>query len=157
MSSYDVVGPEEYNIYVFYLLPPAKVMFLHASVIVSMGGMHAMHACPLPCMPPAMHAPPTTHAPPPPCIPPTIHGPCHTHTPMIWSMSGQYASYWNASLLSLLLCFSSRHFHCDDDDEFFTTSKNTHPPSTTFSPIPPPSKQSSQERWKCYFHQSRTI
>ena len=110
-----------------------KVMFLHASVILFLGGMQAMHA------PPAMHAT------------------CHTHTPTTWSMSGQYASYWNASLLSLLLYLSSRHFHCDDDDEFFTTSKNTHPPSTTFSPIPPPLNQSSQEGWKCYFHQSRTL
>ena len=70
------------------------------------------HACPLPHMlpcracPPAMHTPlphmaPLCHAHPPamhallPCMPPAA-----THaSPTIWSMSGRYASYWNASLL----------------------------------------------------------
>ena len=37
------------------------------------------HAYPLPCMPPATHAPPP-HIPPLPCMPPSaMHTPCHTH------------------------------------------------------------------------------
>ena len=56
-----------------------------------MRGMHApltctpCHACPLPRMPPAMHAPPATHAPhhacPLPCMPPSHTCPCHAHPP----------------------------------------------------------------------------
>ena len=74
------------------------------------------HACPPPCMPPAMHthphhamhAPPTMHAPhacppamhaPLPCTPPTMHAPCHAcplpctpptamHTPPLPAMQG---------------------------------------------------------------------
>ena len=79
-NTYLLKGSQTFEL---YLLPPAsevcgKVMFLHASVILSMGGedMRAMHALP------AMHAP-TTHAPhhthtPLPCTPPAMHAPCHT-------------------------------------------------------------------------------
>ena len=57
-------------------------MFLHVSVILFTGGacVHtppAMHT-PLPCMPPAMHAP--CHAPLP-HMPPAMHAPCHTLPP----------------------------------------------------------------------------
>ena len=37
------------------------------------------HACPLPCIPPAMHAP--YHACSLPCMPPAMHGPCHAYLP----------------------------------------------------------------------------
>ena len=70
-----------------YLLPPtnkvcSKVMFLHASVILStVGGVACMPPAthtPLPCMPP-----PATHATPPPWMPPSRtqpHQPPHQHT-----------------------------------------------------------------------------
>ena len=47
------------------------------------------HACPLPCTSPAMHAPSTQPA-------PSTHSPRYYE---MWSMSGRYASYWNAFLL----------------------------------------------------------
>ena len=87
-------------------LPPAneicgKVMFLHVSVILSRRGVRAMHA-PLLCTPPSTHAP--HHA-----CPSATHAPCQTcppprmPPPTIWSMSGRYASYWNAPLLTYIL------------------------------------------------------
>ena len=67
-------------------------MFLHASVILFTGGScvppttyASRHTCLLPCIPPLPHMPPTRHA----CPPSTI-----------WSISGRYASYWNASIFS---------------------------------------------------------
>ena len=59
------------------LLSLIKVMFLHASVILFTGP-----ACPLSCMLPCHAHPSAMHAP---------------HPTTIWSMSGRYASYWNAS------------------------------------------------------------
>ena len=74
-----------------------KVMFLHLSVSLSVHrvGVHTTHA-PLPCMSPiGMHTP-HRHASPQPCT-----SPCHTRPPRYYemrSMSGRYASYWNAFL-----------------------------------------------------------
>ena len=93
------------------------------------GRGHAWHTRLLSCMPLAMHAPshacpPTMHAPlpcPPPHTHPATHTPCHvcppamhfplpcmppaTHAPRYYemrSMSGRYASYWNAFLLHFI-------------------------------------------------------
>ena len=74
----------------------------HASCHACPPVMHApLPHTPPPCMPtPTMHAPPAMH------IPPTMHTyPCHACHPLPFtpplrhrSMSGQYASYWNAFL-----------------------------------------------------------
>ena len=75
----------------------AKVMFLLVSVILSRGG--GLPQCMLGYHPPPKHTP-GKHTPwqaP----PQEAHtSPVSTHTPGIWSMSGRYASYWNAFLFS---------------------------------------------------------
>ena len=83
-------------------LPPAnevcgKVMFLHASVILSTGegGVRAMHA-PYHTRTPLCHACLPCHARPLPCMP-LPHGYYEMR-----SMSGQYTSYWNAFLFMYL-------------------------------------------------------
>ena len=113
------IGPKSKSLYIpfasFYRPQKEfcdKIMFLHASVILSTGGTPATHAPPPPHIspchtcpsPPTMHAP-AMHNPPPcdahpmpctssllPCIPPPA-----THA-TIWSTSGRHVSYWNASL-----------------------------------------------------------
>ena len=75
-------------------VPPAHWPTISHSV----GGGDVWHACPLPCMPPAMHSPllhmpplpctPHWHAQPMPCMSPATHTPLpcmppyHTHTPL---------------------------------------------------------------------------
>ena len=83
---------------IFSFLPPAnevwgKVIFSQASVILfTGGGVHGMHA-------PWAHTPPGKHTPWA-CTPPHLraHMPPDGYYEM-WSMSGWYASYWNAFFL----------------------------------------------------------
>ena len=89
-----------------------KVIFSQASVILFTGGgdMCGTQACPL-----GTHA--TRHAPPR-YVPPGMHSPGHApprHTPpqgyyKMRSMSGQYASYWNAFLLATMFIKVYKHF-----------------------------------------------
>ena len=71
--------------------------------------MPPCHTHPLPCLPPPAthaclpcHAYPLGHTcPPRPCTPPVTHAPLPCIPPRhydMWSMSGRYASYWNAFL-----------------------------------------------------------
>ena len=96
----------------------AKVMFLQASVILSTGGV-CLSACwdarppppeqthppgadtPLNQAPLTRHTPRTRH-PPPWASPP----PSQEADASMWSMSGRYASYWNAFLFAIFfVCF----------------------------------------------------
>ena len=82
----------------------AKVMFLHLFVILFTGGGVCLGACWDTTHPPKEQTPPRSRHPPPradtPPHPRSRHPPEPTPSPPIRSMSGRYASYWNAFLFS---------------------------------------------------------
>ena len=109
------------------------------------------HAHPLPCKSPAIHAPSSIihalhHA-----RSPAIHAPPAPHPPGCYemrSMSGRYASYWNAFLLPSAtklqrLCFYRRlSVHRgggvpDPHGTRYTPRDQVHPPGTRYTPLRP--------------------